>query len=589
MPYQRRPTPPAAEQLTLDDLLTDPPAADLRTVTFVVLDLETTGGAPDGDGITEVGAVKVRGGEHLGELGTLVNPGTRLPAFVTVLTGITDAMLAPAPPITEVLPSLLEFLHGAVLVAHNAPYDVGFLRAACDRYGYPWPKPLVLDTAALARRLLSRDEVANHKLGTLATYFRAHHRPVHRALDDARATVEVLHALIGRLGSHRVHTLRDTLEFAKAVSPVQRRKRGLADGLPHAPGVYVFRGADDRALYVGTSSDIATRVRSYFTAGEKRARIREMLAAAVRVEVVECAHPLEAQVRELRLIAAQAPPYNRRSKFPERQWWLKLTAEPYPRLSLVRAVGDDVTAATYLGPFRSRRAAGTVAAGVYDAVPLRQCTTRLSLRTRTPACALAELGRCPAPCRHEISVEGYADRAATPVRDALTGDPGVLVDALLARIGTLAARQRYEAATTVRERLSALLRACIRMQRRTGLTRIGEVVAARPGGDGGWELAVVRHGRLAAAGRSAPRTHPRPVLDAVRAGAETVPGGAGPTPCATAEETDRILDWLERPDTRLVEVSSGWTSPVAGAARFADLLARTGTPPPSTVRSPIHN
>ena len=100
----------------------------------MVVDLETTGGAPDGGGITEIGAVKVRGGEQLGEFATLVNPGVPIPPFITVLTGITQAMLAPAPPIEEVLPSLLEFLAGAVLVAHNAPYDAGLpqgrLRAA---------------------------------------------------------------------------------------------------------------------------------------------------------------------------------------------------------------------------------------------------------------------------------------------------------------------------------------------------------------------------------------------------------------------------------------------------------------------------
>ena len=131
-------------QGTLDSLLSadgsvDPAALSLRDTTFVVLDLETTGGAPDGGGITEIGAVKVRGGEEQGVFATLVNPGERLPAFITVLTGITEAMLAPAPPIETVLPSLLEFLRGSVLVAHNASYDMGFLKAACARHGYPWP------------------------------------------------------------------------------------------------------------------------------------------------------------------------------------------------------------------------------------------------------------------------------------------------------------------------------------------------------------------------------------------------------------------------------------------------------------------
>src|SRR4030095_7754601 len=141
-------------------------------------------------------------------------------------------------------------------------------------------------------------------------------------------TVDVLHARSGRLGSLRVNTLGETIAYLRPVSPVQRAKRHLAEGLPHAPGVYLFRAHDDRPLYVGTSGDIATRVRSYFSSGEKRARISEMLAASVRVEAVVCAHALEAQVRELRLIAAHSPPYNRRSKHPDRAYWLKLTEEP---------------------------------------------------------------------------------------------------------------------------------------------------------------------------------------------------------------------------------------------------------------------
>lgn len=567
------PGPARSWQPSLLTTLDDPLAVDLSQVTFVVVDLETTGGAPDGGGITEVGAVKVRGGEQLGELATLVDPGTRLPAFVSVLTGLTSRMLVGAPPIATVLPSLLEFIGDAVFVAHNAPYDSRFLKAACEAHGYPWPEPVIVDTAALARRVLMADEVRDRRLATLAAHFHTSTRPKHRALDDARATVEVLHGLIARLGGYGVHTLRDTVEFVKAVDPVQRRKRGLADGLPHAPGVYLFRGVDGRVLYVGTSGDVATRVRSYFTASEKRGRIREMLNAADRVEAVECAHRLEAQVRELRLIAAHAPPYNRRSRNPQRVWWLKLTAEPYPRLSLVRAVVGD--GATYLGPFGSRPAAQTAAAAVYDAVPLRQCTARLSVRTVSPACALAELGRCGAPCQHQVTVEAYAAQAAAPVRDAFTGDPGAVVTALRRRIEALAAAQRYEDAAKVRHRLAALLRACIRRQRLAGLTAIAQVCAARPAG-GGWELAVVRHGRLAGAGYAKPGVHPRLVLDAVLATAETVTAGPGlgPVPCASAEETLRVLDWLELPETRLVELSDPWTSPLGAAARFTPLLAQ---------------
>jgi DNA polymerase-3 subunit epsilon len=561
-----RPRQPRYTQPMLDSLGTP-----LRDVTFVVLDLETTGGPPDGSGITEVGAVKVCGGEQLGEFGTLVNPGVPIPPFITVLTGITEAMVLPAPMIDSVLPALLEFLDGSVFVAHNAPYDSGFLKAACAQHGYAWPNPRILDTAALARRVLADDEVPNHKLATLATYFKAGTRPVHRALDDARATVDVLHALIGRLGSHKIFTLDEAIEFMKALSPAQRAKRHLAQNLPDAPGVYIFRDARGRPLYVGTSTSISTRVRSYFTASETRKRISEMLHVAERVEAIECAHSLEAEVRELRLIAAHKPPYNRRSKYPERAAWLKLTAEAYPRLSLVGRVRADGGA--YLGPFGSRIAAEMAAAAVQEVTHLRQCTRKLSPRKASPACALAELGRCAAPCELSITVDEYAHRCAQPFRAAVEGDPGALVTSLLARIDRLAGAQRYEDAARLRARLVALLRAAIRMQRLVALTSIDEIIAARQEPKGGWELAVVRYGRLAAAGTAKPGTPPRDTLAILLASAETVRPGPGPTPSATAEESERILNWLERPEVRLVQATSGWAYPVGGAARFAELLA----------------
>ena len=153
-------------QGTFDDLGTA-----LSGVTFVVVDLETTGGSPAESQITEIGAVKVRGGEVLGEFQTLVNPGGPIPAFIQVLTGITDAMVATAPRIDAALPAFLEFARGSVLVAHNAGFDISFLKAAAARTGNRWPGFDVLDTVTLARQLVPRDEARNHKLSTLAALF----------------------------------------------------------------------------------------------------------------------------------------------------------------------------------------------------------------------------------------------------------------------------------------------------------------------------------------------------------------------------------------------------------------------------------
>ncbi len=329
---------PAAEQLSLPDF--DAAAEmSLRETTFVVVDLETTGGrmtARDGsaaDAITEIGAVKVRGGAVLGEFATLVDPQRSIPPQIVQLTGITTAMVCDAPTIGAVLPMFFEFARGAVLVAHNARFDIGFLRAAADQCGIGWRRPQVLCTVQLARRVLSREEAPSVRLAALARLFAVASEPTHRALDDARATVDVLHALIERVGNQGVHTYADLRSYLPDVTPAQRRKRVLAEGLPHRPGVYLFRGPAGEVLYVGTAIDLQRRVSQYFNGSDQRGRIKEMVALASTVEHVECAHALEAGVRELRMLAAHAPPYNRRSRFPHRWWWVVLSAEAFPRFS----------------------------------------------------------------------------------------------------------------------------------------------------------------------------------------------------------------------------------------------------------------
>jgi DNA polymerase-3 subunit epsilon len=292
----------------------------------------------------------------------------------------------------------------------------------------------------------------------------------------------------------------------------------------------------------------------------------EMVGIAEQVDPIECAHALEAQVRELRLIAAYKPRYNRRSKFPERAVWLKLTLEPFPRLSIVREVK---TGTVHLGPLRSQRQAEAVRDAIHDAVPLRQCSDRLSVRRVVRrACALAGIGRCAAPCEGGTTPDAY--RALVDlVACAWSGDVGPLVAPLEAKLAALAADQRYEHAAVVRDRIASVVRACARMQRLTSLGRVGELVAARSDGAGGWEISVIRSGRLAAAGVAARGINPWTVAEALRATADVV----DPEHLPLAEESERILDWLEQPGTRLMLASDPWTMPAFGAGRLRNYLA----------------
>ena len=547
-------------QLAFDEL--DTP---LRDTTFVVVDLETTGGRPGEDAITEIGAVKIRGGRVLGEMATLVDPGRSIPPAIVQLTGITSAMLVDAPRIERVLPAFLEFSRGCVLVAHNARFDTGFLRAAAVRMDLAWPRFQVLCTVQLARRVLTRDEAPSVKLSSLATLFTSSTRPTHRALDDARATVDVLHGLIERVGNQGVHSYAELVDYLPTVTAAHRAKRTLAAGLPHAPGVYLFRGPSDEVLYVGTSKNLHRRVRTYFTGSETRGRMKEMIALATRVDHVECSHAVEAGVHELRLISAHTPPYNRRSKYPRKGWWVALTRESFPRLSVVRT-----PAAGAIGPFAQRTTAVESAGLIAEHLRLRSCTRRIRAAD-VHHCEPEAVGGCTAAGEPATAAE-YASLADAFRRFADGADLAVIEEAV-ARIDALSEDLLFETAARLRDRTAALLTALRTVQRLGALAAVGQLVAARRAEDGGWEFVVVRHGRLAAAGVSRRGVAPMPVVEALIAGAETVIPDDTPLRGTTPEEVALLARWLDSGGVRIVDVTDRWSEPVGGAGRWAPWVA----------------
>jgi DNA polymerase III subunit epsilon len=549
-----------AVQQALDELGT--PLVDVE---FAVLDLETTGGSPATDRITEVGVVRVRGGEVTGTFHALVNPLMPIPPMITALTGITNAMVANQEPIEVVLPCLLEFLGDAVLVAHNASFDTRFLQAALHAHAYPPLESKVVCTARLARILLPRDEIPNVKLASLAHYLRAGTQPCHRAFTDARATVDVLHALLERAAGFGVLALNDLLTFPK-IRTQQRhsyRKIHLADVLPRSPGVYLFRGRNNEVLYVGKAGkDLRGRVRSYFS-GDGRAKVEELLDALVSIDHIVCANDLEASVREVSLIQRYRPHYNRRSRDPERFYcYLKLTRDRWPRLSIVRKLLDD--GAHYLGPFTSTAQAELVKDAIEDALPLRRCTQAIGARKRVPACVLLELGRCLGPCTGEADADQYAGHIATLTRCLDGGDPEHLLTPLRQKMQSYAADQRYEQAALMRDRLEALSRALDDRRRIATICAAGELVLAQPH-PCGREITVLRHGQLVSVtvvptGGAIQLTHRVPGQDP-----EPI---TGPPPRHRVDEIRLVARWLDQVagEAELVAVSGTFASPAIGGA-----------------------
>lgn len=166
---------------------------------LVVVDVETTGLQPEQADLIEIGAVRLRSDQVMGEFFTLIRPPGPVPDTITELTGISDAMVGGAPPAATALRAFLAFARDAVLVAHHAAFDIAFLTRGCAAAGLPWPPAAVLDTAVLARLLLSHEQVPDCKLATLAAYFGTRTEPCHRALADAQATAEVLAGLLRRV------------------------------------------------------------------------------------------------------------------------------------------------------------------------------------------------------------------------------------------------------------------------------------------------------------------------------------------------------------------------------------------------------
>ncbi len=453
-------------QRTLEDL-----GAALHEVTFVVVDLETTGGSAAECGITEVGAVKLQGGECLGTYQTLVDPGCAIPPEITILTGITEAMVVRAPRVEAVLPSLLEFMGESVIVGHNVRFDISFLNAALERDRRPRLHNRSVDTLALARRLL-RSEVPNCRLGTLADRLRLSHRPSHRALDDALATGDLLHVLLERAGSLGVTGLDDLIALPTMAGNAQAQKLRLTDKLPREPGVYLFRGRTGDVLYVGKAANLRSRVRSYFSTDDRR-KVGQLLRETHRIDHQVCRNGLEAAVLELRLIHRHLPRFNRqgtkRSKYP----YVKLTLdERFPRLSVVRTVRDD--GGLYFGPVSSSRRAKRIVEAIETAVPIRRCTARSTAHTNRPVCTPAQIGVASCPCSGHTS-EGDYRQVVDDLVEGLTAHPEHLLEPLRIRIAALADDERYEEAADVRDRADALAGLLRRHRRFDLLRRAGRV------------------------------------------------------------------------------------------------------------------
>jgi DNA polymerase III epsilon subunit family exonuclease len=356
--------------------LADAPGAEtlLESATFVVFDLETTGLSPASSRIVEIGAQRVERLALADSFETLVNPGVPLPVAITALTGIGREDVRAAPDADLAVRRFLSFAGDAVLVAHNARFDMGFLDRAVERLTGRRVASPVVDTVWLARRLLA-GRTSRFGLQPLSHFFGTAATPCHRALADAQATAEILIALIGLAQERGAETVADLVELSAPRARRLQGKRSLVAQAPTAPGTYIFRDVHGQALYVGRARDLRARLRSYFSSGRQRPAVEAALGALASVDWKLSGSELEAALDELGLLRELRPPANARSTRPDRHLYLRR------RGSTWACVSEPTPHGPISGRGIARRAAQALAGHEGDDLPGALPGLRLRLRS----------------------------------------------------------------------------------------------------------------------------------------------------------------------------------------------------------------
>jgi DNA polymerase-3 subunit epsilon len=370
-----------------------------------------------------------------------------------------------------------------------------------------------------------------------------------------------------------VSTVEDLIDFSNRLTPAQQNKRHLLEGLPQGPGLYIFRGPDNEALYIGVSKNIASRVRSYFSSNEARSRVLEMIAIAERIETIPSPTVTEAEIREIRLINSLKPRYNRRSKFPEKKIWLKLTDENFPRLSTVRGFTGLDDDHGWAGPFSGVEEAESAKAAIYEMVKIRQCTIKITPKSTKLAspCALFEMKRCDAPCIGAQSEDSYQTLTGT-VKELLHGSSSILEKELISRMNLLAKEERFEDALALRQRLAAFARGVSRGQRIRSLTRVKEMIVRIDD-----ELLLIRYGKLAASARITDENLIPDLCDSLQLMGEQVIDDGSIIPSGNYEESEKLIRIIESAvdgaEILAIDDETGaWAMPTFGASAIRHAL-----------------
>src|SRR5947207_10686924 len=502
----------------------------LTEVEFVVLDTETTGLRPGSHRVIEVAGIRIKGGEVIGSFQSLLNPGTRLPAFIVQFTGITQDMVNTAPKAAEILPDFLQFIDGAILVGHNIGFDIGFLGYEARLLGYDFPID-GLDTIPLARRFLPG--LRRFKLDKVAERLKIPAANRHRALGDARVTAAVfikLLALAQEQGISTVGHLRRRLQLPVAwngditqAATTKQIEQLRSDGrisaqsvalrptgnlflnpawkrdFPAQPGVYLMKDVNGQVIYVGKAKCLKDRLASYYSQPLGYTRKMDGLLQNVKeIETRVLGSELEALLVESQLIKELQPAYNVQLRNYELYPFIKIDIQhPFPRVYATREVAAD--GARYFGPFRSRRIVDITIELVQKVFPIRTCTRSLPPQGKpSDPCLRLHLNRCPGPCRGEaVADSAQYLKIIEEVCAFLGGEREDLLDRLRRQMLEASHQLNFERAAWLRDTIHSVDEVLIGQRLITGAVEANNLIIVYPSArEQHNELFLIRHGRL---------------------------------------------------------------------------------------------
>ena len=388
---------PVAAPRTFQPSAGRPPRAKIppmRPLAFI--DLETTGATATADRITEIGIVEVDDDGSVREWQQLVNPEQRIPPFIEQLTGISNEMVAAAPPFAAVAAEVLKRLEGRLFIAHNARFDYGFLKNEFKRLGVNFRAP-VLCTVKLSRTLFP--EQKRHNLDSLIERHGLAADARHRALADA----QLIHQFW-----QRIHEIPGPEAVQEALRKLNTRPSlpahldpSVADDLPDGPGVYLFYGENTLPLYVGKAKDLRQRVLSHFAADHASAKEMELAQQVRRIDWIETAGEIGALLKEAALVKALQPTHNRHLRRNDEvcTWTLVDEGEGWlrPQLAAARDLDFGLRSSCY-GLFKNSKEANDVLRAL--AVEYNLCDTLLGLERKQAGkpCFGYQVKRCKGAC-----------------------------------------------------------------------------------------------------------------------------------------------------------------------------------------------